>query len=823
MSFRSWLIGVAVTAQVAVGGLARAQSDGPPEQDWPRQFDSPAGPVVIYEPQPDTFQGQTLNGRAAFALTPPGKTDPLFGAFWFSAQVSTDREKRVLQLTTAKVTEVKLPDSPADTQRTLSAFFEQQLPNVTLSLDKVTEGLADSGEEKAGAPPLKFNPPKITFATEPTVLVLLDGQPVRRPIEKTGVDAVVNTPFPLFYDNQSQRFYLTNGALWYATPDVLNGPWEVIPTPPPNVVAVVSKGDKKDQGAPVAADAAPPRILVATEPTELVVTKGVPSFAPVNDTQLLQVTNADESIFRDLNSQRLFIVLAGRWYSAPGFEGPWAYIPSDKLPQDFAKIPPASSAGNVLAFVSGTPQANQAVADAEIPQTAEVKRDAPPPQPITYDGQPDFQPIAGAAPGVSYAVNTPNSVLLIDGTYYSVVNAVWYMAPSAQGPWSVATSVPQQVQTIPPASPVYNVRYVYVYQATPTVVYTGYTPGYLGSYSYGGVVVYGTGYAYRPWVSGYVYYPRPVTWGFGVAYNPYTGWSYGVGPSAYFLHYGAVWGGGYYGWRPAYGGAWYGPGGYRPPPYHYGGGWYSPGYRAAYYQPHSPYYGGYAGYGRAGYGGAWARPANGLYSRPGFSNYNVQRPVAARPAAWGRPAPAAFHNTVVADRQGNVLRQSPNGAWQQHTSNGGWRQASAPSNVGRSGVTSPGAFHGGGPSASTGGYHSGGSTAGQSGAHPGGSPSGGFHPSGSTPPAGASHPGGSTATPGGHPAGSTVPPGGHATGSTVPPGGHPTGTAPPGGHPGSGPPGGHPAGATAPPGGHPPSGQAGHSNPPANHPSKKQK
>jgi hypothetical protein len=677
-----WLIGIAVLVQLVTGGVGSAQApaDAPPpaepgaNPDWPREIDSPAGVIVVYEPQPDAMQGATLTGRAAFSLTPQGKTDPLFGALWFSANVSTDRDQRLVQVVSGKVTKLDLPDSSPQTQATLTAAIEPQLPQVSFSLDSLAAALAETGEEqKAASPDLKADPPKILFATQPTVLVVLDGQPILRPIEKSGIQSVVNTPFPLFFDPASKLFYLTNGAIWYQTPDVLHGPWNTIPAPPRSVSDVVNKGDKKDQAAPAAADATPPNILVATEPTELVVTRGPPNLAPINGTQLLQVTNADDSIFRDLTSQNLFLVLAGRWYTARNFEGPWAFVSSDQLPEDFAKIPPASPAGNVLAFVSGTPQANQAVADAEIPQTAEVKRDAPPPT-INYDGQPDFQPVAGAAPDVSYAVNSPNSIMRIGDAYYAVVNAVWYVAPGPQGPWSVATQVPPQVQTIPPASPIYNVRYVTIYSSSPDVVYTGYTPGYLGAYTWNGTVVYGTGYYYRPWVSAGVYYPRPVTWGFGVAYNPYTGWSFGVGPGAVFLAYGSSWGGGYYRppWRPLYGGGWYGPGGYRPPPARFGGGWYSPGYRAAYYNRGSPYYGG-----RPAYGGAWSRPAGGLYQRPGFSGAVVQRPF--HPVAMGRPAgPAARSFNVVADRNGHVLRQNSNGSWAQHDNRAGWKPTAAP-------------------------------------------------------------------------------------------------------------------------------------------------
>jgi len=45
------------------------------------------------------------------------------------------------------------------------------------------------------------------------------------------------------------------------------------------------------------------------------------------------------------------------------------------------------------------------------------------------------------------------------------------------------------------------VTYVKVYATTPEYVYVGYTPGYLGTVvNPDGVVVYGTGYYYQPWI-----------------------------------------------------------------------------------------------------------------------------------------------------------------------------------------------------------------------------------------------------------------------------------------------------------------------------------
>ncbi len=673
------LLAVALVAQLAATRLAGAAPDA--TTDWPRRIDSAAGTIVVYEPQPEALQGSTLSGRAAFSLTPNGKTEPIFGAFWFTSNVNIDRDQRVVQVLGVKVARLRLPDATENDEQHFAADIEREAPkwDLSLSLDGLTAALAQVQDERKASDDLQAAPPKILVASQPTVLVVLDGQPIRKPIENSGIESVVNTPYPLFFDPTAQRYYLTNGAIWYQTADLLAGPWEVIPKPPPEVAAVVLRGDKEDQSAPPPSDSPPPAILVVTEPTELLVTNGVPNFAPLNGTQLLYVTNSEDNIFRDVASQKLFIVLAGRWYSSTGFAGPWTFVRSDQLPPDFARIPATSPKGDVLAFVSGTTQAKEAIIDAQIPQTAEVKRDAPAPS-VQYDGQPNFQPIPSTS--MSYAVNSASSVLLIDGAYYACVNAVWYVAPGPQGPWAVATSVPQAVQTIPPASPVYNVKYVTIYQATPQVVYVGYTPGYVGCYTWNGAVVYGTGYVYPAYVSPVVYYPRPVTWGFSVHYNPWTGWSYGVGVSAGFLSFGTTWGGAYYRppWRPPYGGGWYGPGGYRPPPYYGPGYGYRPppGYRPpAGYPP-----GGYPG-GRPPYGGypGGRPPQASLYQRPGTSNA-VVAPRPAQPSNTGRPATARpMPNNVYADKNGNVMRQQANGSWQQRD-NSGWKPAGGTSPAG---------------------------------------------------------------------------------------------------------------------------------------------
>ena len=95
--------------------------------------------------------------------------------------------------------------------------------------------------------------------------------------------------------------------------------------------------------------------------------------------------------------------------------------------------------------------------------------------------------------------------------------------------------------------------YVKIYGTTPGYVYVGYTPGYMGTVlTPYGTVVYGTGYAYSPWI-GTVWYPPPYTYSVAAApvYNPYVGFTYGfavgLATAAWMYPY---WGGAYY--HPGY-------------------------------------------------------------------------------------------------------------------------------------------------------------------------------------------------------------------------------------------------------------------------------
>ena len=228
--------------------------------------------------------------------------------------------------------------------------------------------------------------------------------------------------------------------------------------------------------------AKPPTITTADAPTELIVTDGAPDWQSLAGGELLYVTNTETAWLRELSTNNMYLLLAGRWYRSKSQDGPWIFVRADELPASFANIPPDSDIGGLRASVAGTEEANDALLDAQIPQTAAIERSKASLS-VEYDGSPNFEKIDGT--NVSYAVNTAAQVLLINARYYAVDNGVWFVSSAATGPWAVADTVPNdEIQKIPPSSPVYNTTHVHIYESTPEVVYVGYTPGYMWSFPY---------------------------------------------------------------------------------------------------------------------------------------------------------------------------------------------------------------------------------------------------------------------------------------------------------------------------------------------------
>ncbi len=542
------------------------------QNKWPKEMKLADGSsLTIYQPQPESLNGNKITGRAAVSVKKNTGGEPIFGAIFYAGTITTDKASRMAELETLSITNVKFSgDAEKDKIDKMSAAIEKEAPTwkIQFSIDDVAASIKKDNNTSSNN---QFNndPPKIIYTDKQTTLVLLDGAPKVQKDKDLDAERVVNSPNLIFKEGNSWNLYL--GGIWYMSSSVTEG-WKPNTSLSKKLQSVneqIKKQEKEANGGkentekPIVTE-----IIVATSPTELLQSNGVIDYKTIQGTSLLYVGNSSNEIFKDINSQKTYVLLAGRWYNAPSINGPWTYVAADKLPADFAKIPEGSEKDGVLANVAGTDAAEEAKIDAEIPQTAKVDRKSASIK-VEFDGAPKFKNIEGTS--LKVAENSNVTVMQDQsGKYFALDNGIWFTASNTKGPWEVANERPKDVENIPASSSAYNTKYVYVYDSTPDVVYVGYTAGYMGGYVYGPTIVYGTGFYYTPWY-GSVYYPRPVTWGFGFGYNPWTGWSMGVGFNVGFMHVGIGFGGGY-----GYGGGWFGPPMYYPPyraPY-YGGGYY---------------------------------------------------------------------------------------------------------------------------------------------------------------------------------------------------------------------------------------------------------
>lgn len=494
---------------------------------WPQRCDSSAGEVTVYQPQIESFSGDQFTARAAVSVA-QGAGEPLFGAIFFTANVATDRDTGTATVRNIDVTKSHFPSADSGTAQTVSQTIGQAAGewNLTLSLNQLLAQLALTKQQQAAAADLQTTPPNIIFAAQPTVLVSIAGEPQLVQTPGSPIMTVVNTPFFLALDPSTKTYYLHGGGQWLSSANVLNGPW--IPTSDvPDAVASLAANHQDPSSSSRTTPGEPPQVIVATQPTELIQTTGPAEYSPIEGTNLLYISNTDSDVFMDIDSQAIYVLLSGRWFTASSQSGPWTYVAANALPTDFAKIPPGSPKANALASVAGTATAKDAILDAAIPQTAAVQRIAAGPD-VTYDGDPKFEPVTKDS-SVRYGVNTAQSVVEVDETYFVCSDGVWFQGPAPTGPWTVSIEIPQVIYTIPPSCPIYPVTFCSIYSYTPDAVVCGYLPGYTGSYIFNDAVVFGTGWNYNPWF-GTVFIPRPVTWGFGATFSVGWGcWGFGIG------------------------------------------------------------------------------------------------------------------------------------------------------------------------------------------------------------------------------------------------------------------------------------------------------
>jgi len=591
------------------------------ESAWPRAFTSGVDTFTIYQPQVDKWDQDLVDLYFAVEQKAGKEAASKYGVVWIQARTEVDKVNRLVTLDQAKITKVTFPAAP-NREAELTALLEKKLPGATktVSLDRLETAIEMDSETAKGVD-VKNEPPKVIITTKPSLLVLIDGQPQMGDVPGTKLRSVINTRSIILYDGEKELYFLRVQD-WWLQAKAIEGPWEYAKKlsdamkKAEEIISSQNVGQNPEggQATPQPSLKGPgkkmefaetPAVYVAFAPTDMIETKGEPTYNQIPGTSLKHVANTSGNIFR-LADGEYYILLSGRWFKSGTLDGPWTFVTAADMPPDFAKIPTDNAKAAVLASVPGTSEAKEALIANSIPQTATITRSEAKVT-VQYDGEPSFVPMEGTS--LSYAKNTSASVIKVsDDSFYCVEAGVWFKAPSPQGPWVVADTVPPQIYDIPPSSPLYNVTYVKIYNSTPDVVHVGYTPGYYGTVVSASTrtVVYGTGWYYPPYISPIAWYGWPYTYGVGAGftYSDDTGWSFGFG-----------YGFGYYPWYYP----WWGPMGY------YGCCWY-------------PYYG-WGAWGGAAIANVYGVWGNTAYSRTGAAWANPYT------GNYGAATRGAYHNT----------------------------------------------------------------------------------------------------------------------------------------------------------------------------------
>jgi hypothetical protein len=684
----AWSLPRPLDAQAPVKpAAAKAASTAvtPVDGGWPRVSTTSSGArLVIYQPQIASWVDQKdMVIYAAVSYTPAGSSKAALGTITAESMTNVSTAERLVSLADLRITQSNFSTLTRDQARTAVAEIPAAVrpEDRLLALDRVLANIDKSQIIPKNVDGVKADPPPIFFSKTLAVLVNVDGDPIWNAIQGNDLQYAVNTNWDLFQHTPTKTLYLRATDTWLKAP-ALAGPWTYAGPLPDSFAKLPTEANWNATkgalpGKKIAAKDAP-RVFASTTPAELILVRGEPVYLLVAGTSsLLWVSNTESDVFRMGRTGPVYFLIAGRWFSAPDFGGPWTFA-SPTLPDDFKKIPLEHPRSRVLASVPGTPEAAEAVLLAQIPQTASVGRELKAPA-VAYQGTPEFQPIEKTS--VQRAVNTDKDIIKVGDLYYMCFQGVWFMSRTPTGPWEVTGDVPTVIYTIPVSSPSYSVTYVTVHSSTPTTVVYVASPAYSGMMVAWGCAVWGTGYYYPPYIH-YgvypVYYPHYPTYGYAAAYNPWTG-AYTRGAVAYGPYGGAGAAARYNPTTGVYsrGAVAYGP--------------YGATGAAQAYNPRTGAYGqtaqGANAYGSWGSssvqrGDQWASTQRTTNNATGVTTRTTQSSAgsSARVTGPGGSTSAVAKSDsgdLYAGHDGNVYKKSDSGTWQKYD-NGSWNSVSQP-------------------------------------------------------------------------------------------------------------------------------------------------
>ena len=94
---------------------------------WPKVIPLEQMSITIYQPEAESFDGNTLQVRSAFNIY-DGTRLPVFGAIWFKARVHIDRNTNSVFYENIEMVDVNFPDVTTDKKEEFNKLLEAVIP-----------------------------------------------------------------------------------------------------------------------------------------------------------------------------------------------------------------------------------------------------------------------------------------------------------------------------------------------------------------------------------------------------------------------------------------------------------------------------------------------------------------------------------------------------------------------------------------------------------------------------------------------------------------------------------------------------------------------
>ena len=190
---------------------------------WPRVITSGQTRITVYQPQIDSYTGYHLAGRAAVAVTEGADAPPIYGIVQVSADAHVDKDERLVTFEKITVKSAAFPGA-SDKGQAWSSLIQSRGARLSpMALERFEAALAVSeAERKSDQVAVKNDPPIVLVSTVPSMLILVDGEPVYRDVKATSLTRVLNTR-PLLLKNGAGQHYLKVFDGWLEAP-ALAGP-----------------------------------------------------------------------------------------------------------------------------------------------------------------------------------------------------------------------------------------------------------------------------------------------------------------------------------------------------------------------------------------------------------------------------------------------------------------------------------------------------------------------------------------------------------------------------------------------------------------------